>query len=51
MGKGQGNIFPARIFARALPAAADLTGPTLTFLGLAPRAAALALPDLQQELA
>ena len=32
-------------------AAADLTGPTLTFLGLAPRAAALALPDLQQELA
>ncbi len=32
-------------------AAADLSGPALTFLGLAPRAAALALPDLQQELA
>ncbi|MHA6261576.1 siroheme synthase CysG [Arenibacterium sp. CAU 1754] len=38
----------------ALPgdlAAADVSGPALTFYGLAPRAAALALPDLQKELA
>lgn len=31
--------------------AANLTGPALTFLGLAPRAAALALPALQKERA
>ena len=31
--------------------AAAMTGPALTFLGLAPRAAALSLPDLQMELA
>jgi len=38
----------------ALPAdlqAADLTGPALTFLGLAPRATALALPTLHKERA
>ena len=38
----------------ALPAdlhAANLTGPALTFLGLAPRAAALALPTLHKERA
>lgn len=38
----------------ALPsdlADAGMTGPALTFYGLAPRAAALALPDLQKELA
>ena len=32
-------------------AEAKMTGPALTFYGLAPRAAALALPDLQKELA
>ena len=32
-------------------AEAELAGPALTFLGLAPRAAALALPEFQQELA
>jgi uroporphyrin-III C-methyltransferase/precorrin-2 dehydrogenase/sirohydrochlorin ferrochelatase len=31
--------------------AADMTGPALTFYGLAPRAAAAALPSLKQELA
>lgn len=38
----------------ALPAdlaAADMTGPALTFLGLAPRAAEASLPSLAQELA
>lgn len=38
----------------ALPtdlAEANMSGPALTFIGLAPRAAALALPELQKELA
>ena len=32
-------------------AEAEMTGPALTFYGLAPRAAALALPEMQKELA
>ena len=38
----------------ALPAdlaQAEMNGPALTFLGLAPRAAAAALPNLQKEFA
>ena len=48
------NPGPPRKCTYALPADladAEMHGPALTFLGLAPRAAAAAVPNLQKEFA